>query len=72
MVLAESDFLRWRGCLCKGRGYSCVCSDVSGDRGDLGLQEGEAVTEFQGVMISIQLLCVVVLLAFILIAVVRK
>jgi hypothetical protein len=30
------------------------------------------VTEFQGVMISIQLLCVVVLLAFILIAIVRK
>jgi hypothetical protein len=41
MVLAESDFLRWRGCLCKGRGYSWVCSDVSGDRGDLGGEEDE-------------------------------
>jgi hypothetical protein len=36
------------------------------------LEEGEAVTEFQGVMISIQLLCVVILLAGILVAIVRK
>jgi hypothetical protein len=40
MVLAESDLLRWRCCLCKGRGNIWVCSGVSGDCGDLGLQEG--------------------------------
>lgn len=44
MVLGEGDRLCGGGCSVEGRGNCRVCSAVSGDRGDLGLEDF-AVTE---------------------------